>query len=170
MESEDAVKLALKLIRSRPLARWPEELVTWADLTPILTEAELPAEPGAPKDLEAVRALRDRLVVPLLSSSDAEAADALNALVELYELRPYLGERGIRYTGRDSGLSTDLAALLVPGLMQARSRGLTRYIGICADNTCDTAFLDQTKAKRRRYCSPQCATRARVTRHRERNG
>lgn len=169
MEVEDAVQLALRLVRSRPLGRWPEELVTWEDLTPILTEAKLIEEPGTSKDLEAVRALRDRLVIPLLSSSDVEAADALNSLVKIYGLQPKLDERGVHHSGKDNKLDTNLAALLVPALMQGRARGLIKRIGVCADSACDTAFLDQTKAKRRRYCSPQCATRARVARHRERN-
>lgn len=164
----EVTKLALALIRTRPLGHWPEELRSWSDLDPLLVTARLSR--AASDALAEVRALRDALVVPVLSPSDAEAATALNALSVAYRLHPWLdSEQGeVAYRGNDARLVTELAAILVPGLMQARATGLFLRVGVCDDTACDTAFLDESPNTRRRYCSTRCATRARVAEHRRR--
>lgn len=168
MDTVHAAELALRLIRSRPLGHWPEELHTWADLAPLLAQAGIHRSPE--DDLDDVRALRTALVTPLLSHSDADAAEALNTLVARYGLRPWLDpdSGGAGHRGADNRMSTRLAALVVPALIQARASGLLHRVGVCADDACDTAFLDSSRNARRRYCSSRCATRARVAQHRRR--
>jgi predicted RNA-binding Zn ribbon-like protein len=164
----DATELALALIRTRPLGHWPEELRSWDDLEPLLDHARLARADN--DTLDDVRTLRDALVIPLLSPSDTEVANALNALSIAYGVHPWLDiEHGEAcHRGCDERLVTQLAAALVPGLMQARATGLLQRVGVCADAACDTAFLDQSPNTRRRYCCTRCATRARVAQHRRR--
>ena len=168
METVTAVHLALALIRTRPLAHWPEEMRDWDDLARILADTPFSGYGGTQADVEAVRSLRDRLVPSLQPQSEQEASLVLNALVDDYDLKPRLFGREVRYQGRDVQLATRLAAQIVPALMEAHVSGLIGRIGICQDAHCDTAFLDLSRKGGRQYCCSRCATRSRVARHRKR--
>lgn len=168
METVAAVQLALALIRTRPLAQWPEELCDWDDLARILADTPLSGHGGTQADVDAVCALRDSLVPALQPPSEQEASMALNALVDDYDLKPRLVGRELRYQGRDLQLATRLAAQIVPALMAAHASGLIGRVGICQDAHCDTAFLDLSRKGGRQYCCPRCATRSRVARYRKR--
>lgn len=168
METVAAVHLALALIRTRPLAHWPEELCGWDDLARILADTPFGGYEGTETDVEAVRSLRDRLVPALQPVSEQEASMALNALVDDHDLKPRLIGREVRYQGWNGQLATRLAACIVPALMEAHASGLIQRIGICQDAHCDTAFLDLSRKGGRRYCCPRCATRSRVARYRKR--
>ena len=168
METVAAVQLALALIRTRPLAHWPEELCDWDDLARILADTPLSGHGGTQADVEAVRALRDWLVPALQPQSEQEASMALNALVDDHDLKPRLIGRVVQHQGRDTQLATRLAGQIVPALMEAHVSGLIGRIGICQDAHCDTAFLDLSRKGGRQYCCPRCATRSRVARYRKR--
>ena len=73
METVAAVQLALALIRTRPLAHWPEELCGWDDLARILNDTPFGGYVGTEPDVVAVRTLRDRLVPSLQPQSEQEA-------------------------------------------------------------------------------------------------
>ncbi len=73
---------------------------------------------------------------------------------------------------RDDGvpLSAVLRALVSVGTaLHLTHRGMDR-LGRCALDGCRTIYADLSRNGRQRYCSPQCANRDAVRRHRARSG
>ncbi|MCW3814328.1 CGNR zinc finger domain-containing protein [Micromonospora sp. DR5-3] len=72
---------------------------------------------------------------------------------------------------RDDGvpLSAVLRALISVGTaLHLTSRGMDR-LGRCALDGCQTIYADLSRTGRQRYCSPRCANRDAVRRHRARS-
>ncbi|MFE2141635.1 CGNR zinc finger domain-containing protein, partial [Streptomyces sp. NPDC059456] len=102
------------------------------------------------------------------------AAEALNALFAQYAAPPRL----TRHDGHPWHLHVDRGEssgwggwFLAAGALEL-SRLLTEYgritWGACAAGGCGRFFLGTGPGSARRYCSPACATRARVAAHRRR--
>ncbi|MEV0713999.1 CGNR zinc finger domain-containing protein [Asanoa sp. NPDC050611] len=162
----DPVQLAADLANAPPRSL--------AELTTRCASAGLVMDmPVRESDLADVIALIEewRSVVDA-PSSDARAS-ALNQMLAAAATYPRLSRHSnedwhLHY--RDDGvpLSAVLRALVSVGTaLHLTQRGMDR-LGRCAGDGCETIYADVSRAGRQRYCSPRCANRDAVRRHRTR--
>ncbi|MFJ8580068.1 CGNR zinc finger domain-containing protein [Micromonospora sp. NPDC093277] len=109
------------------------------------------------------------------AGSADERAELLNRMLASASTYPRLTDHGdgrwhLHY--RDDGvpLSVVLRALISVGTaLHLTVRGMDR-LGRCALDGCRTIYADLSRNGRQRYCSPRCANRDAVRRHRARIG
>ncbi|MEV6062365.1 CGNR zinc finger domain-containing protein [Nocardia asteroides] len=101
-------------------------------------------------------------------------AELLNALLAEYASAPRLTDHlgdGWHLHFRDPGVATDrqIAALITVGTaLHLTGLGMDR-LGVCAADGCARAYADTSRNGRQRFCSPACANRSAVRRHRARS-
>lgn len=127
------------------------------------------------RDLEEVRALRERLRPIVDAPSPGELVDLTHELlstvphhVELVELEGNVW----RWQATTEGVVTvaqELAVFTGYALLSAlRMLGFERFRA-CASPTCNGVFVDVSRGGRRRYCMPDlCGNRINVANHRQR--
>ncbi|WP_214402023.1 CGNR zinc finger domain-containing protein [Pseudonocardia lacus] len=131
-----------------------------------------PPTPPTDRDVTAVQALRT--VLRSLVDDPATVADGANELVARCGTGPAL----VRHDGRwqwsarsrpGAGIADELALLTGTGMLGVlRTLGPDRFRR-CAAPTCAGAFVDTSRAGRRRYCEPDvCGNRVNVANHRAR--
>lgn len=168
MDSVDALEVILELINTRPLGRRPDALENLRYLSPQLLElalghrTQLPLAAQASRSAAEVRQLRDALAAAVLASSPSRTDRALQELMDAGPLETTPGTR-------PGPLAAELAWALIPLLHQAAAEGALEGIMVCPEPACQTVFLNRNRQQRRRYCSPRCGTRARMSRYRARN-
>ncbi|OKI74114.1 CGNR zinc finger domain-containing protein [Micromonospora sp. CB01531] len=109
------------------------------------------------------------------AASANERAELLNRMLASASTYPRLtnhadGPWHLHY--RDDGvpLSAVLRALISVGTaLHLTVRGMDR-LGRCARDGCRTIYADLSRTGKQRYCSPRCANRDAVRRHRARSG
>jgi predicted RNA-binding Zn ribbon-like protein len=118
----------------------------------------------------------DRLVPAIVAVLDAPSAarrtDALNDLLGWASTRPIVtahdGQPHLHFREDHASAGVVFSAVTSAGLaLWLTERGLHR-LGRCAAAGCDIPWVDRSRAGRQRYCSPVCANRDAVRRHRER--
>ncbi|RPF38692.1 putative RNA-binding Zn ribbon-like protein [Streptomyces sp. TLI_185] len=147
----------------------PAALARW------FTEAELAAD-GAPvrvtaRDLAGARLLREalyRLVRTSMAGQEPEPADVelINEAAARPDLAPQLG--AVRWTARQPARAA-LATVARDAVLLARSPLLER-VKECENPGCSLLFLDDSQARRRRWCSmDRCGNLAKVAGYRSRS-
>ncbi|MEU9116435.1 CGNR zinc finger domain-containing protein [Streptomyces sp. NPDC048483] len=141
--------------------------------------ADLGIEPAGtrrltPRDLAQVHALREELRAALAATTEQEAVERANALVERAGRGPFLAPDADGWSWRistapEAGIADELAVLTGTGLLGAvHTLGHGRFRG-CAAPECAGVFVDTSRAGRRRFCTPQiCGNRLNVAQHRAR--
>lgn len=127
--------------------------------------------PG-PADLAAVRELLARWVEVVDAEPGPARAERLNALLAAGTAHPRLtdhdGRWHLHYRDPELSLAGVLHALIATGTaMHLAGRGMDR-LGRCAVDDCRLIYADTSRTGRQRYCSPRCANRDGVRRHRAR--
>ncbi|MFC4127409.1 CGNR zinc finger domain-containing protein [Nocardia rhizosphaerae] len=98
-------------------------------------------------------------------------AALLNDLLAEYASAPRLTDHagdGWHLHFRDPGVATDrqIAALVTVGTaLHLTGLGMDR-LGVCAADGCTRVYADTSRNGRQRFCSPACANRSAVRRHR----
>ncbi|MDX3002840.1 CGNR zinc finger domain-containing protein [Kribbella solani] len=166
------VRLAVDLVNTRTLD--PEQLVSPGSLRAFLLEHGEP-EPVEPDedDLVAVRAVRERLR-PVFHADGGVAAGVLNGLLAEYAVKPYLSDHDgapwhLQVAEPDASWGEWLAATTALGLATFAAGHGFEALGVCAAADCERVFANPAEHRPRRFCTPRCATRTRVTAHRARN-
>ncbi len=123
-----------------------------------------------PDELAEVRTFLERWTAIVDAGAPAERARLLNAVLVASSAYPRLTDHagGWHLHYRDDGLPLPgvLRALVAVGTaLHLTSRGMHR-LGRCAAQGCDRVFADVSRTGRQRYCSPACANRDAVRRHR----
>ncbi len=123
-------------------------------------------------DVEPVRELRARLRLAFAASGEEEAVAVLNAILRDYGTAPQLvlGEGGwdYRFDPPAAGLVGVLAAETASALLEViRREGWARF-GICEATGCADVYVDHSRNRSRRYCSPACNDRMSQAAHRAR--
>jgi predicted RNA-binding Zn ribbon-like protein len=168
--------LAVLLLNSLDLlADPPDRLADLRWLRAALSDAghaELAAQ-LRPRDVPGLRTLRDALRPAFEASSAADAAAALNPLLENANATFLLvaDESNGRYEfalapGR-AGLAALEARLPIAVAVQVARHGAAT-LGVCASDPCRCAFVDRTRARTRRYCCAWCNDRAAARAYRRR--
>jgi predicted RNA-binding Zn ribbon-like protein len=114
-------------------------------------------------DLPMLQALRDTLRSVFEADDDDRARSVLNAALLQAGAVVQLRSDGLGVTG---GLP---ARLLFAVAGHVAEHGVSR-LGICASDPCRCAYVDQTRARTRRYCCTLCNDRAAARAYRRRRG
>ena len=161
---EDPVRLATDLASAPP--RSP------AELTERCAEAGVVVDrPASAADLAEVTAYLARWLEVVDTADPAGRAALLNALLAESSSSPRLTDHAgdgwhIHYRDADLPLAGVLRALISVGTaLHLSGRGMDR-LHRCALADCGRPFADFTRGGRQRYCSPPCANRDAVRRHR----
>lgn len=166
-DSGSAVLLAVDLANDPP--RSPADLTARCEAAGLALDA-----PAGPDDLRAVRALLPRWTEVVDAPGAAARAELLNRLMAEASAYPRLTDHrgdGWHLHHRDDGISAGdvLRAWLPVGTaLHLAARGMDR-LGRCGLAECDRVYADVSRAGRQRYCSPRCANRDAVRRHRARS-
>ncbi len=150
-----------------PVERLPDPgaLARW------IAEAGLSAEDGpvpvTARDLTEARTLREavhRVLRSAMAGQEPDAADVrlVNEMAARPDLAPQLGPR--RWTARAALASVARDAVLLVG------GPLLERVKKCGNPDCSLLFLDDSQARRRRWCSMErCGNLAKVAGYRSRN-
>ena len=141
---------------------------TWLEWHGLKTAAAQLGE----QDVDAVRALRDRLDRVFDAEGEDEAAALLNELAREYGTPPELERAGgdwrVRTWPQEGNGLPAVAAYAAAGLQDAfRELGWKRF-GRCAGSPCRCAFVDRSRNRTRRYCCSLCADRVAQAQYRAR--
>lgn len=125
------------------------------------------------RDLEQARAVRERLRQIYAAERDRDAAAVINELLAAHATRPYLSDHDgtpwhVHVTTIDAEWARWLAATTAMGLAVLVAGHGFDALRICAADDCDRAFATTSRQRIRRFCSPACATRTRVSSYRAR--
>ncbi|GAA2426590.1 CGNR zinc finger domain-containing protein [Streptomyces sp. NPDC059118] len=163
---EDVVNLAADLANRRPASA--EELADRCRAAGLLVDL-----PVTPQDLDHTRDVLDAWEEAVDADDEHERAELLNRMLAAAAAYPRLTDHagdGWHLHYRDDGrpLGSLLSALISVGTaLHLAGRGMHR-LRRCAVTECTTIFADTSRTGRQRYCSPRCANRDAVRRHRAR--
>jgi predicted RNA-binding Zn ribbon-like protein len=161
---EDPVRLATELTTDPPR--------TADELTGRCVDAGLSVDhPATAADLAEVEVFLTRWLAVVDAETPERRASLLNDLLAEASAYPRLtdhADSGWHLHYRDPGL--DLAGVIralisVGTALHLTGRGMHR-LGRCALTECGNPFGDFSRGGRQRYCSPNCANRDAVRRHR----
>ncbi|MFJ1818111.1 CGNR zinc finger domain-containing protein [Streptomyces sp. NPDC088139] len=163
---EDVVNLAADLANRRPASA--EELADRCRAAGLVVDL-----PVTPRDLDRTRDVLDVWEEAVDTDDEHERAELLNRMLAAAAAYPRLTDHagdGWHLHYRDDGqpLGSLLSALISVGTaLHLAGRGMHR-LRRCAVTECTTIFADTSRTGRQRYCSPRCANRDAVRRHRAR--
>ncbi|MFD3509796.1 CGNR zinc finger domain-containing protein [Nocardia sp. NPDC058666] len=129
------------------------------------------SSPVSDGDLASVTAFLGRWRAVVQCSVRTERAALLNVLLAEYASAPRLTDHvgdGWHLHFRDPEVATDrqIAALITVGTaLHLTGLGMDR-LGVCEADGCSRAYADISRNGRQRFCSPACANRSAVRRHR----
>lgn len=144
-------------------------------LSAFVTAHELSDAPEArPQDLEEIRTLRRSLRQVWAAADPSEAGAILNRLLEASGAHPVLTNHGngpwhLHYTPAGAPLAKRLTAESAMALAVVLAQDGFERLRTCDSDTCDDVFVDASRNRSRRYCSPEvCGNRASVRAYRAR--
>ncbi|MFG1928039.1 CGNR zinc finger domain-containing protein [Cryptosporangium sp. NPDC048952] len=159
---EDPVRFAISLAVDFPVS--PAGLVARCRAAGV----EVPA---GDVDLDDVRLFVDEWLGVVDAPDDKTRAERLNVLLAAASAYPRLTNHAsdgwhLHYRAAELPLAGVLRALISVGTaLHLTGRGMHR-LGRCAVTECGRPFADVSRTGRQRYCSPACANRDAVRRHR----
>ena len=166
----DAVLLAVNLV-NRP-ATTPDELIEWCEESAV--ESPLVRERRVTEaDLEAVHTALEEWLRVVDAEDEQTRVDLVNAMLAKYTEHPRLTNHAgdgwhVHYRPDHVPVGRLVATLISTGTaLHLAGRGITR-LGRCATEGCGNVYADLSRTGRQRYCSPACANRDAVRRHRAR--
>lgn len=161
-------ELAVRLVNTDSLGHdGGDQLGSLDSLHALLADREHLSRGITRNDLEILRQLRDdfrAIFVACAAGDGARAAERLNWLLMQYPVHPQLsGHDGqpwhVHYTESGS-MSAKYAAGAAMGLaVRITSLGIDRF-GVCQAAPCQGVYIDTSRQRTRRYCSPRCEARA----------
>jgi predicted RNA-binding Zn ribbon-like protein len=172
---ECSINLAVDLVNSFNLVDGVDGLTDPAALVEFLQSHQMTRVSKATrKDLEEVRELRTRLRGVFDARHAKEAVAILNALLEESGARPELTDHDgkawhLHYTPHGTPLAPMVAADAAMALSVVIAEDGFERLQVCDSETCEDVFVDESKNRSRRYCSPTvCGNRAAVAAYRAR--
>ncbi|MFD9505779.1 CGNR zinc finger domain-containing protein [Streptomyces mirabilis] len=163
---EDAVNLAADLANRRPADA--EELADRCRAAGLVLE-----NPAAPQDLDRAQDALEAWEKVVDATDEHERAELLNRMLAAAAAHPRMTNHAgsgwhLHFRDDRQALGSVLFSLIAVGTaLHLTGRGMHR-LRRCAVSECTTIFADTSRTGRRRYCSPRCANRDAVRRHRAR--
>lgn len=172
---ECSLELAVDLVNSENRFSGRDELTQLRDLAAFLEEHKVSSatEPTA-EDLEQVRRLRSTLRGVFEAEDNQSAVETLNGLLAKSGARPELtnhdgGPWHLHYTPHATPLAPRIAAESAMALSVVIAEDGFDRLRTCEGERCVDVFVDESRNRSRRYCSPQvCGNRASVAAYRAR--
>jgi predicted RNA-binding Zn ribbon-like protein len=164
---EDPVRLATELVTTPP--RTAAELAEHCAGAGVVVE-----QPATAADLRELEEFLTRWLTVVDAGTPRVRAERLNELLAETSAYPRLTDHAgdgwhIHYRASGLRLAAVLRALISVGTaLHLTGRGMDR-LRRCALTECRLPFGDFTRGGRQRYCSPACANRDAVRRHRAKN-
>src|SRR5882757_3832718 len=166
----DAVLLAVNLVTNP--AGTPAELADRCEASGV--ESRLVRERRVTTaDLSAVRAALDEWLAVVDAADEDDRVRLVNEMLAKYTEHPRLTNHAgdgwhMHYRPDDLPVGRLVATLISTGTaLHLAGRGISR-LGRCATEGCGNVYADLSRGGRQRYCSPACANRDAVRRHRAR--
>lgn len=122
-------------------------------------------------DMTTVRDFLGRWAAVIDAPDAAGRVELVNRLLRQFTAHPSITDHDgsgwhLHYRDPDASFGLTLAGATSAAAAQFLcERGMHR-LGRCADAGCGRAFVDRSRPGRQRYCSPNCANRDAVRRHR----
>ena len=162
----DAVLLAVDLVTNPP--RTAAELDERCRANGVVVELRTKAA-----DLATVRTALDEWIGVVDAPDEDTRVRRINAMLAKYSDHPRLSNHAgdgwhVHYRPDNVGTGRLVATLITTGTaLHLAGLGINR-LGRCAIDGCDNVYADLSRTGRQRYCSPACANRDAVRRHRTR--
>lgn len=124
-------------------------------------------------DLAAVRVALDEWLQVVDAADEHTRVKLVNEMLAKYTEHPRLTDHAgdgwhVHYRPDNVPVGRLVATLISTGTaLHLAGRGITR-LGRCRTADCDNVYADLSRGGRQRYCSPACANRDAVRRHRSR--
>ena len=166
------VQLAVELVNTRPTEQFPDEMPDIDALNEFLRRHDFEAK-ATEKDLAAVHKIRHELAVVFETEDKQVAALAINRVLERTKAQPYLTNHDgqawhLHFDSERQSLADQVGAVAAGALSNVFVEvGLSRF-GECADEACESYFVDTSKNASKRFCCERCSTRHAVAAHRAR--
>ncbi|MFF2513215.1 CGNR zinc finger domain-containing protein [Streptomyces sp. NPDC058086] len=163
---EDAVNLAADLANRRPAGA--EELADRCRAAGLVLE-----NPVTLQDLDRTQDALAAWEKVVDATDEHERAELLNRMLGAAAAHPRMTDHAgsgwhLHFRDDRQALGSVLFSLIAVGTaLHLTGRGMHR-LGRCAVSECTTIFADTSRTGRQRYCSPRCANRDAVRRHRAR--
>lgn len=146
---------------------------TPAELTAVCTEHGLNLEEETMlSDVTTVRTVVDKWArVPTPTSTEEERIATINELLAQWADPPQLTNHAgdgwhLHYRPAPASTARIVCTMISVGTALFLIERGTDAIAICAAHGCQTVFADRSRNRTQRYCSPACANREAVRRHR----
>jgi len=171
---ECSLDLAVDLVNTREVVAGHDHLTNAGELAAFVRDHELSNAPTPTRwDVEEVRALRERLREVFLAETEERAVGILNELLAGANAKPVLtnhdGPWHLHYTPDGSPLGPRLVAETAMALSVIIAEDGFERLRTCEADDCMDVFVDASRNRSRRYCSPQvCGNRASVAAYRAR--
>jgi predicted RNA-binding Zn ribbon-like protein len=120
-------------------------------------------------DLDALRAVRDRLYRVFAADADGAKVTALDELLVYVDARARMVDARIAAVSPDNDPVRRLGALCADALARAMAVGGPERFGTCAGHPCRCGYVDRTRAGRQRFCCQLCNDRMAAAAYRERS-
>jgi len=163
---EDAVNMAADLANRRPTSA--EELTARCRAAGLTLHS-----PATPQDLDRILDALDMWEKVVDATDEHERANLVNAMLAASTAHPRLTNHAddgwhVHYREEHRHVGPLLSGLISMGTaLHLAGRGMHR-LQRCAATECTTIYADTSRTGRQRYCSPRCANRDAVRRHRAR--
>jgi hypothetical protein len=163
---EDAVNLAADLANRRPAGA--EELADRCRAAGLVLE-----NPVTPQDLDRTQDALAAWEMVVDATDEHERAELLNRMLAAAAAHPRMTNHAgsgwhLHFRDDRQTLGSVLFSLIAVGTaLHLTGRGMHR-LRRCAVSECTTIFADTSRTGRQRYCTPRCANRDAVRRHRAR--
>lgn len=161
---EDPVRLAVALVNEPP--------ASWQELVDRCTAAGIVVPDGTDEtDLIEVNEMLQKWLLIVDAPTPELRADILNTLLAESSTHPTLVNHEnsgwhLHYRPDDLRLSAVVASMVLVGTaLHLVGRGMHR-LGRCQLQGCHRVYVDLSRPGTQRHCSPQCANRNAVRRHR----
>ena len=171
--NSDGMKLAVELANTRPTEQFPDEMPDLEALNTFLARHDFDVT-ATDKDLTAVHKLRTELATIFDADEEEKAASAINRLLDRTNALPQLTNHDgcgwhLHFETERQSLADQIGAIAAGALAEVFvDAGLSRF-GECADEACESYFVDTSKNASKRFCCERCSTRHAVAAHRARN-
>ena len=175
-DTEQALGTLVRLVNTLPEpGSQVDGLSTLEDLEKLVHEREFSAVHDlGPDDLDEVRALRELFSPVFTTSSDAEAATMINAIIARGKSTPKLTNHDghpwhIHYSRDEASLACRITVECGIALAHVISAGERERLRRCEAPDCDAALIDLSRNRSKRYCDARtCGNRLHVAAYRER--
>jgi predicted RNA-binding Zn ribbon-like protein len=169
--TDEPIRLAVDLVNTLQPVTGIDQLTDLAALRAFLRAHDHAGRPTA-RDLDGVRRLRADLREVFAAGDQDAAGERINHVLERAGAKPrislHTGAPHLHFQPVGSGLADRIGVTAAMGLAVVLCDEGAGRLGVCASASCQEAFVDMSKNRRKRFCSEACAHRESVAAFRAR--